>query len=121
MSEEKKLDEKALEEVSGGWSVVEIPKFEANNCVSCGHYFNHTIPVPMEVLIKPSPMPLRKLARKRGAPRRCYVMDLDTIGYYLYMEEQENRSREQRAAQETAEAPQEERSFYFIMNDSTAP
>ena len=44
MSEEKKLDEKALEEVSGGWSVVEIPKFEANNCVSCGHYFNHTCP-----------------------------------------------------------------------------
>ena len=36
------------------------------------------------------------------------MLDLNTIGYFLYMEKQENRSREQGAAQETAEPPQKE-------------
>ena len=36
------------------------------------------------------------------------MMDLETIGYFLYMEKQENRSREQGAAQETAEASHKE-------------
>lgn len=36
------------------------------------------------------------------------MIDLDTIGYYLYMEEQENRSRELKQAVESELAPQEE-------------
>ena len=36
------------------------------------------------------------------------MLDLETIGYYLYMEEQENRSRELKQAAEREQAPQEE-------------
>lgn len=35
------------------------------------------------------------------------MIDLDTIGYYLYMEEQENRSRESKQAAESEQASQE--------------
>lgn len=36
------------------------------------------------------------------------MLDLETIGYYLYMEEQENRSRELKLAREREQASQEE-------------
>lgn len=36
------------------------------------------------------------------------MLDLETIGYFLYMEEQENRSRELKQAAEREQAPQEE-------------
>lgn len=36
------------------------------------------------------------------------MLDIETIGYYLYMEEQENRSRELKQAGEREQASQEE-------------
>lgn len=36
------------------------------------------------------------------------MIDLETIGYYLYMEEQENRSRELKQAGEREQTSQEE-------------
>ena len=44
MSEEKRLDEKALEEVSGGSIQSEYDSFRRVNCLMCGHYFNQTCP-----------------------------------------------------------------------------
>ena len=43
MSEEKRLDEKTLEEVTGG-TVTALNIFITNNCTSCGHLFSHTCP-----------------------------------------------------------------------------
>lgn len=43
MSEEKKLDEKTLEGVSGG-SKTALNTFITSNCTSCGHLFSHTCP-----------------------------------------------------------------------------
>ena len=44
MSEKKKLDEKTLEEVSGGSIESEFNTFKLVNCFECGHYINHTCP-----------------------------------------------------------------------------
>ena len=44
MSEEKKLDEKALEEVSGGFSKSESNSFLVSNCFKCSHYIHRTCP-----------------------------------------------------------------------------
>ena len=43
MSEEKKLDEKALEDVTGGTKTA-LNIFITDNCTSCGHLFSHTCP-----------------------------------------------------------------------------
>ena len=44
MSEEKRLDEKTLEEVSGGFSESEYDAFKFFNCSKCSHYYNQTCP-----------------------------------------------------------------------------
>ena len=44
MSEEKRLDEKALEEVSGGVDKSKYDSFQFINCHKCSHYIKHTCP-----------------------------------------------------------------------------
>ena len=44
MSEEKKLDEKTLEGVTGGVSFKSYDTFITVNCSSCHHYYHPTCP-----------------------------------------------------------------------------
>ena len=49
------------------------------------------------------------------------MLELETIGYYLYMEEQENRSRELKQAAESEQAPQEEQGQDISIFPGTYP